>query len=362
MQLKPITCKKEYEKAISDLIIVWLWQNVFQTCFDILKQPAYNSADILQQAITSGQIYYEKNYFYARNGRFTNAISTELEKLGAVWSKTKRAYKLDKNDLPTDIKWSIGVAKAKTFAKAFAIKEHFSNILKNFDKIIAKLKFEDAVNSIMMNLQKRVYDNAKAHKIELITPKLDDFRTNEIAKRYTNNLDFWIKNWVASEDFNNVTIPKMREVVGRMAIEGKSVKDIEEYLLSSFTKCQRHAKFLARNESAIATTSYLRAKYIQEGFTHFKWHTNYDGRERELHHELGLSVNNKYGIDGKNIYRFDNPPVIDERTGQRGLPAETYNCRCSFSPVATKEFWENRKKLFKARNSLINKIKDFIKC
>ena len=114
-------------------------------------------------------------------------------------------------------------------------------------------------------------------------------------------------------------------------------------MIKEFGVSQRKAEFLARNETAIATTSYLQAKYRKEGFTHFKWHTNLDGRERPLHREL----HNK-------IFAFDNPPIIDERTGQRGLPAETYNCRCTFSPVATKEFWENRKKLFKANNSLIN--------
>ena len=104
---------------------------------------------------------------------------------------------------------------------------------------------------------------------------------------------------------------------------------------------------MARNESAIATTSYLEAKNKEEGMTEFRWHTNIDGRERPLHKEL-------HG----QIFRFDNPPIIDERTGEKGLPAQTYNCRCTFSPVINKEFWENRRKLYKAKNSLLNKLKE----
>ena len=44
---------------------------------------------------------------------------------------------------------------------------------------------------------------------------------------------------------------------------------------------------------------------VEEGFEEFKWITNIDGRERELHKEL----------NGK-IFRFDDPPIIDERTGR----------------------------------------------
>ena len=103
-------------------------------------------------------------------------------------------------------------------------------------------------------------------------------------------------------------------------------------------------------DASIATTSYLQAKYQDEGFTHFKWVTNLDGRERKLHKEL----------NGK-IFAFNDPPIIYERTGQKGLPGETYNCRCSMIPIANKQWLENRRKLFKAQNSLTGKIKQCLK-
>lgn len=350
MELKPISYKREYEELIAKEIIAWLWKNVFEECFRILKEnTVYNDTDIIISAIQRGLIYYKDNAFYSKTGRFNSKLSIELEKLGAKYSKFRKAYLLKKSNLPVEILGAIDMNKVKLISKITAIQMFLTKQLDTIKE--KKIAFESIVNKIMLNLQERVYKNARNKKIELITPKLTDFKKNEIAQRYTNNLNFWIKNWTTDENFNNVTIPKMRETIGKMAIEGYSVKDVEEYILKSFTKCKRHAEFLARNETAIATTSYLRAKYLEEGFTEFKWHTNLDGRERPLHKELH-----------NHVFRFDNPPIIDERTGQRGLPAETYNCRCTFSPVATKEFWENRKKLFKANNSLIKKIKDFIKC
>ena len=342
MFLKPISYKKSYENLIASKIIVWMWINIFQECFKILKaNTVINDSNIIREAIISGKIQYQDGVF---TGKFTNAISLELEKLGAKYSKFRKGYILARESLPTEIIWAIDTAKAAAFAKATAINKFLTEQLANLGKLAKKLIFDDAVNAIMKNLQERVYKNAKQHKIELITPKLDDFMQNEIAKRYTENLDFWIKNWTEEQ------MIKMRDVVGVMAQEGKSTKDIAEYIQRQFGESQRHSQFLARNETAIATSSYLSAKYESEGFTSFKWHTILDRRERPLHHEL----------NGK-VFRFDNPPIIDARTGQKGLPGQTYNCRCTFSPYVDSEFLKNRRAMFKAQNSLLEKIKNCLK-
>lgn len=60
------------------------------------------------------------------------------------------------------------------------------------------------------------------------------------------------------------------------------------------------------------------------GFDKFIWKTISDGRERELHKQLNNTT-----------WSYDNPPVIDERTGQTGLPGETYNCRCEAIPFSS---------------------------
>lgn len=351
MELKPIKYKKAYEVLIADKITEWLWNNIFKECLQILEQNSIsNDSSILRQAIEQGKIYYQDNAFYSRSGRFSNEIAKELKRIGAKYSSYRKAFLIDKSNVPTELLWAIDTLKAQTAAKALLIQKFLQGQISELTKEGKRLVFDTIVNSIMQDLQKRVYKNAAERKIELITPKLTDFRKNEIATKYTNNLNFWIKNWTEDESFNNVTIPKMRDTVGKMAIEGKSRKDIEKYLLDSFAKSKRHAQFLARNETAIATTSYLQSKYTEEGFTHFKWRTNLDGRERPEHRKL----------NGQ-IFAFNNPPVIYERTGQKGLPGETYNCRCTMSPVVNKEWLLNRRAIYKAQNSLTGKIKQFFK-
>lgn len=339
MFLKPITVKKAYIDLITSKITVWMYVNIFKGCFDILKSSeVLNDASIIREALQSGRIFYQDGAFYAKS-KFSNAVALELEKIGAKYVKSRKAYVIAKTSLPTDIIWAIDTVKATAYAKAMAINQFLLNQLSNMDSLLKKMVFDDAVNAIMKNLQDRVYANAKQHKIELITPKLDDFMQDEIAKRYTENLDFWIKNWTEDE------IVRMRDEVSKMANVGKSVKTIQEYIQKEFGISQRHAKFLARNESAIATTSYLAAKYEKEGFVRFRWHAIIDERTRDSHKELN-----------GHIFRFDEPPIIDTRTGQRGLPSQTYNCRCSFSPIIDGDFLKNRKKMFKAQNSLLDKI------
>lgn len=345
MELKPIKYKRAYEKIIADKIINWLWETFFKECFEILKSnTVYNDSDIIRNALEQGLIYYQDGAFYSNTGRFRNELAKELENIGAKYSKYRKAYLLEKSKIPVEILGAIDTIKATTAEKVTILQGYLSYQLNNISESVKKISFKTAVEAIMQDLQERVYKNAAEKKIELITPKLTDFRANEIAKNYTNNLDFWIKNWTPER------ITKMRTVVGQMSIDGKSINAIADYIQHEFGISARHAKFLARNESAMATTSYLEAKYKEEGMTEFKWHTNIDGRERPLHKELHGQV-----------FRFDNPPIIDERTGQKGLPAQTYNCRCTMSPVINKEFWENRRKLYKAQNSFFEKLKGFFR-
>lgn len=342
MELKPLSYKRQYEKAIATKIVVWLWANIFKECLVILDdKTVINDSNIIIEALNNGSIYYQNDAFYSTTGKFNNALSKELERIGAKYSQYRKAYLLDKSKVSMEILSAIDMIKAKTANKVLALKTFLDFQLGELNKKEKEIVFNELVEKIMLNLQDRVYQNAKNKKIEFITPKLTDFRANEIANNYTNNLNFWIKNWTEE------TIIRMRDRVSQMSIDGKSRQDIAEYISKEFGISQRHSMFLARNETAIATSSYLQAKYKEEGFSEFRWITNIDGRERPLHKQLN-----------KKIFRFDNLPIIDEKTGQKGLPGETYNCRCTFSPVASKEFWENRKKLFEKQNNISTKIKE----
>ena len=340
--MKPIKPKKEYDKIITNKIRQWQFDTIYKPILKILKNNVVlNDSQIIAHAIQSGTIWYQNGAFYSYSGRFSNNIALELEKIGAKYSKYGRCYRLPKNKIPTSLLWYIDEIKAKTFEKVVLIGELLQTLEANISEELKNLVMKEAVETIFYDLQDRMNKQYKARKIETIAPKLTDARAKEISKNYIDNLKFWIKEWEPEQ------MSKMRSAVFQMATEGKSQATIAKYIETEFNVKDKHkAEFLARNETSIAVTSYLSAKYKEDGYTHFKWITNFDGRERTLHRELGQEKNNKYGINGTNIFAFDNPPVIYENPKkgirQTGLPGETYNCRCGFIPV-TEELYVNIK-------------------
>ena len=320
--MKPIKPKKEYDKIITDKIREWQYLTIYKPILKILKDNVVlNDSQILAHAIQSGTIYYQNGAFYSTTGRFANNLALELEKIGAKYSKYGRCYRLAKDKIPVNLLWYIDEIKATALEKVVLINQLLEQVSASIEEKLKSFIIDEAVETIFFDLQKRLARQEQEKKIQTITPKLSDKMAKEIAENYTNNLKFWIKDWEVEQ------ITKMRDQVLQMAVAGKSQTTIAKYIETEFNVHDKaKAKFLARNETSIAVTSYLKAKYKEDGYTHFKWFTNLDGRERPLHRQLN-SV----------IFSLDEQPIIYENPKkgivQRGFPGETYNCRCGFIPV-----------------------------
>lgn len=320
MAFKPIRPSEYYDNRIAREIVNWEWQWYYKPILDILKpSTVINETNALFDGLKSGNLYYQNGAFYSKSGKFSNTISKELEKIGARYSRYGRCYRLAQEKIPDKLKWIIETTRAKTFADVMAIKKTLDTFIGSIDDAIKNIKLIDLAEGMILDVEKRAYENMKANKIQVISPKMTDYRAREFAENYTDSIKFNIKDKLPEE------VIKMREVVGQMAIDGESRVTIQRYIENNFIKDQKKAKFLARNESSIATTEYLKAKYQEEGSEEFKWIANLDERVRDEHKKLNGTV-----------YRYDNPPIIDERTGTRGMPGEFYNCRCTFVPIFKK--------------------------
>jgi len=85
----------------------------------------------------------------------------------------------------------------------------------------------------------------------------------------------------------------------------------------------RRAELIARDQVSKATSALNAARMKGLGVRKFEWIHSGGGKEpRKLHQRMS-----------GNIYSLDDPPVIDERTGERGLPGQLINCRCVMRPV-----------------------------
>jgi len=116
---------------------------------------------------------------------------------------------------------------------------------------------------------------------------------------------------------------KVEGAVMRSITTGNGLQDLIPALEQYEGQTHRRAKNIALDQTRKAYNSINKGRMQALGVNQFQWHHSGGGAHpREDHIEM----------DG-NIYSFDKLPVIDERTGERGIPGQAVNCRCTMSPV-----------------------------
>lgn len=98
----------------------------------------------------------------------------------------------------------------------------------------------------------------------------------------------------------------------------------KDMLIDNFKKHRNKALNVALDQTrkVYQTTAIL--KLSDAGVNEFIWRHAGGSKEPRPYH--------KNVLNGKK-FRFDDPPVIDTKTGERGLPAQAINCKCYIEPV-----------------------------
>lgn len=99
---------------------------------------------------------------------------------------------------------------------------------------------------------------------------------------------------------------------------------------SGITK--RRAKNIALDQTRKAYNTINGARMAAAGVTKFEW-VHSGGGQRPRHHHITPWP---AGLNG-GIFELDNPPIIDPDTGERGLPGQAINCKCTMAPVIEME-------------------------
>lgn len=312
---------ESYTKIIKDKLIKELWEMVYKPMFKILDMKAQNEDDVIIGALKGGVIYYENGGFKSRE-KFSNRLSQALIKLGARYDRWEKSYKIAIEDLPREIWESIKLSIQKAQQKLAHINAFLQYVEMNLDQIIEAMLFHKEVITVLDDVGNKIQKNVQ--RVNILDFDFTQDQKEEIARNYVSNMKLYIKNWAAKR------IPEMRRKVAQAVLEGYREIDVQKMLENEYGIMERKAKFLAQNETSIMLAQIKKVHYSAMGFDSFMWHTVLDARERPLHRML----------NGK-IFRFDDPPVIDERTGQKGLPGETYNCRCDLTPIMSDSAFYN---------------------
>lgn len=105
--------------------------------------------------------------------------------------------------------------------------------------------------------------------------------------------------------------------VMRSIQSGRGMADLQPFLEKRYGITKRRAALIARDQTSKATTAINRARMQGLGVKKFRWLHSGGGKEpRPLHKNV---------LNGQ-VFSLDDPPVIDEKTGERGLPGQLINC------------------------------------
>lgn len=308
--IKDFKIKEAYTRLVEKALYSYLWEGIYKPMFEILNiKPivAKNSLNVITEALRDEKITYYDGIFRAK-GKFTNAQSVQLQKWGAVWDRREKGYRLPEDRLPDELRVTIAEMRINAENQIKLLQGYIQQVEANMPYIVESMVFDNEIKTILDDAGNEVKKNIRT--LNIIEPELSEQQKDEIAKAYTNNMrDYVIK------DFANERIPEMRAKIQELVLQGYRQDKIQELLQKEYGFMARKAKFLAQNETTIMLAEYKKVTYKEMGFDKFIWRTITDGRERELHKALNGTV-----------WRYDDPPVIDERTGQRGLPGQTYNC------------------------------------
>lgn len=115
----------------------------------------------------------------------------------------------------------------------------------------------------------------------------------------------------------------VNNAVMRSITSGNGLQDLVPYLEQQEGVTKRRARTIALDQTRKAYNGLNKGRMQAVGLKKFQWlHSGGGVHPREDHVEMS-----------GNVYSFDDPPVIDKRTGERGLPGQAPNCRCRMIPV-----------------------------
>lgn len=129
--------------------------------------------------------------------------------------------------------------------------------------------------------------------------------------------------------------------VDRSIMTGGGLKDlipaINDALKDQKRIAKNRAKNIALDQTRKAYNSINMARMESVGIDKFEWIHSGGGKEPRPHHLKKWPE----GLNG-GIFSFNDLPIIDEKTGQRGKPGDAVNCKCRMRPVID---YENGQKL-----------------
>jgi len=317
--LNPILDKHEYSKAIEVVIMDFLTTHFYAPIYTVIEpiEEYYNAANyspeqIISAALRSGQIQYINGKF---TGQFSAKISKALESLGAKFNKVTKTYDMKGTALTIQVSEAAAYASMIALARNKLLLEALAYI--NIESAMPELArlLDVPLDTILEDLDEQAYLSLR--DAITIVPEITEEQRAALKAQYVDDVSISVKNFTVAQT------EKLRAMVEENLFTGLADnKSLVKAIIDEFGVTENKARFLSRTETSIFISKFREITGKEAGITHYVWMSVPDERTRPLHKELNGQT-----------FSWDNPPIIDDKTGERGHPGSTYNCRCTLKYI-----------------------------
>ncbi len=254
----------------------------------------------------SAQKRYSKSIMILIN-RMTRTVNREIEKL--FQSKEAKEFYMEQKKMAQD-------ASIASQAKILTNK-----LMSRFSWL-----FNDRANDLAESMTNQALGSSRVN-LALSLKKLSGGLTIN-TNFMTGDLSEIVKSIVAEnvsliKSVADIYLSNVQKAVLRSITFGKGLQELVPQLQKFQGMTERHAENVALDQTRKAYNSINKARMEKVGIKSFKWlHSGGGQKPRQDHIDMN-----------GNIYSFDDLPVIDKNTGERGIPGQAINCRCRMSPV-----------------------------
>lgn len=277
-----------------------------------------NALESLVSALQSGRLTYNRGKF---SGKLNATLSKELRSLGAKWNRIEKCYSIPQTELPIEVKNAVASGGWRFQQKIDSIDRKLAEIVP--EEVAKELKLTKIFDQSIYKAEKEFEASVKNLTVP---PQFTAERRKALSEKWQKNMDLWVT------DFTKKEIKSLREDIKQSVFAGNRYEHAIKSIQKSYGVTENKAKFLARQETALAMTTYKYARYQEAGINEYKWKSVVGTSThpvRARHKEL-----NDESAKGK-TFRFDDPPVTSAagEPARRNNPKQDYNCRCVAIPV-----------------------------
>lgn len=326
--LTPIRMKPSYfdelEREIQNIFFKAFYEplnRIFRTYHQ--DEIMNETPDPIASAIITGQIYYKEDGFV---GKFNSKTSKKLKELGAKFDSRSKKWKLARGKVSMQV--NIAIAQADMMYKELA-----GDVLKSIEQANVRVdtllrsqnsKLEATYEKTVNKINADITDTLK--KVGIV-PNYSIQDMKQLARSYTENLEFYIKKWT------DKNILKLRKDVMANTLAGRRAESLVQLIMTNYGSSKEKAKFLARQETSLSMAAIRQQRYEKAGIKKYKWSTSHDERVRPQKGKgLNPFGNNHRILDGT-VHEWSKPPIVDRETGRTANPGQDYNCRCVAIPI-----------------------------